>query len=137
MSAFFAATVTVPFGMGTAHSSTTVMITGTIFWMSIVFRFAFPSSSTVTGTDTSLSPALTVSVPSVGASTFGMTALPSEPVVFLYSFPFSSTIVTVAPDTPAPLSVTVIVTSLTGVSLIVLGFAMPLWSTFRITVLSA
>ena len=135
ISASCAPTVTVPLGMAPPHSSTTVIATDAIFGFlrSIVFGFAVPSLFTFTGAVITVLPDVTVSVPLFDTGTCLKDAFPLSSVFLSCRSPLSSTIVTVAFFTGLPPFTTVIVTSLTGVSLIVIGFAMPLSSTDTIT----
>ena len=96
-----------------------------------------PSASTFTGTVTTLPSFSTVTVPSVGAGTPGTTAWPSLPVVASCFFPSLSTMVTVAPSTLVPPSVTVTVTEATFLSSpIVAGVGFPSESTTSCTLAS-
>ena len=97
---------------GVAPASTTVTLTGHTFASerSTVAGSITPCSSTLTGTVTTLSPFATVTVPAVGRGTSGTAAWPSLPVVASCFFPSLPTMVTVAPATLAPLSVTVTAT---------------------------
>ena len=125
--AFCVPTVTVPeVMMGTIpYTSTTIMVTGTIFgfWKSIVAGVGCPYPSIFTGTVTVFSSppviAFTVTVQSVSTGTFSTITLPSDPVVFSYFFPLASTIVTVALSTGEFPFTTVIVTPVNLISSIV------------------
>ena len=136
-----APTVTVAFAIGvlgvTAPCSTTVTVTAAMSASerSTVDGVITPCSSTVTGTVTTRPSFATVTVPSVGAGTSGTVAWPSLPVVASCFFPSLSTMVTVAPSTLVPLSVTVTGTDAVAfASAISLGAALPLPSTARVTV---
>ena len=136
-----APTVTVAFAIGvlgvTAPCSTTVTVTSATFASerSTVDGVITPCSSTVTGTVTTRPSFSTVTVPSVGAGTSGTVAWPSLPVVASCFFPSSSTMVTVAPSTLFPPSVTVTVTGAVFLSSILSGLtAVPASFTFSSTV---
>ena len=136
-----APTVTVAFAIGvlgvTAPCSTTVTVTSATFASerSTVDGVIVPCSSTVTGTVTTRPSFSTVTVPSVGAGTSGTVAWPSLPVVASCFFPSLSTMVTVAPSTLVPLSVTVTGTDAVAfASAIGAGLATPAASTARVTV---
>ena len=93
-----------------------------------------PCSSTFTGTVTTFPSFSTVTVPSVGTGTPCTVVLPSAPVVASCFFPSSSTMVTLAPSTPVPPSVTVTATGAVFLSSILFGVTLPSSFTFRVTV---
>ena len=117
--------------------STTVTVTVAMFASdrSTVDGVIPPCSSTFTGTVTTLLSFFTVTVPAVGTGTSFTVASPLPSVVASCFFPSSSTMVTVAPSTLVPLSVTVTGTDAVAfASAISLGAALPLPSTARVTV---
>ena len=117
--------------------STTVTVTSTmsVLEMSTVDGVITPCSSTVTGTVTTFPSFATVTVPAVGTGTPCTVVLPSAPVVASCFFPSSSTMVTLAPSTPVPPSVTVTATGAVFLSSILSGLtAVPAAFTVRATV---
>ena len=102
-------------------ASTTVTTTALAWLISILSDSAVPASFTFTGaviTTCPLCSTVTVPFSLIGTGTFFTTASPVGPAVPLYSFPLASTIFTVTPDTGELPFTTLIVTPLTGVSLI-------------------